>query len=665
MAKVTITSLAVANFGPYREEQVLDLRVKDKRPVILVKALNGSGKTTLLTSLQIGLYGQRAIPSGRKSEYESLVRDLMRSDAAGAHYVEVGLSFDSAAAHQEYLVRREWTRKADGVAEVVTVFTDGAKDFDLSATWDEFIEGILPAELIQLFFFDGEKIEALANPEKLPDLLRRATEVFLGIGGIDALGNDLKAVERRTAIKNRGESPEFDEARLQLEALESHVYSLAGNIEMMRQEKASLVNAVDQSRLALDKFKRKAQRKGADAYASAAEIRSKVADAAATVKIERKGLVDLMSDPLLPTLWLGDLWRQYQDAWSEEVQTKQARHLATEFKKRDSRLLKHLAVRAPASILQEFRNALADDLKGYVGAQTRKLVGLQEANPADLETVARERQQDLKYQLRQLAAAQSVADKAEKSIGEIPAEEQMLGILNELQELSRTVAESELKLAEVDRRLTEAESQHENQRVRLLGAQERFGKDFRDKALETRGLEASIRARQALSIFRERLLASKADWLSNMISEAFQELLRKRHLVERVVVDPKTYRVSIKDSKGKELPMERLSAGERQLLAIAVLSALIKERKGRFPVVVDTPLARLDQEHRSLLIRRFFATVSHQVVVLSTDQEVEGASYDAMKPHTMAEYVLQYDDGERRTKVTRVAGGQAPVKEAA
>jgi DNA sulfur modification protein DndD len=136
-----------------------------------------------------------------------------------------------------------------------------------------------------------------------------------------------------------------------------------------------------------------------------------------------------------------------------------------------------------------------------------------------------------------------------------------------------------------------------------------------------------------------------------MITTEFRNLLRKRNLIASVVVDPATYQVLIKDNKQQELPMERLSAGERQLLAISVLSALIKERKGRFPVVVDTPLARLDQQHRSTLIKRFFATVSHQVVVLSTDKEVDGAAYEALSPFTNAEYSFDFDDEAGRTIV--------------
>ncbi|WP_425218891.1 hypothetical protein [Ralstonia solanacearum] len=140
-----------------------------------------------------------------------------------------------------------------------------------------------------------------------------------------------------------------------------------------------------------------------------------------------------------------------------------------------------------------------------------------------------------------------------------------------------------------------------------------------------------------------------------MITAEFRNLLRKRKLVSNVVVDPVTYQVKIEDGKGQELPMDRMSAGERQMLAISVLSALIKERKGRFPVVVDTPLARLDGQHRTSLIKRFFATVSHQVVVLSTDEEVEGAAYDALRPHMNREYVLHFDDEMGCTNVLGAA----------
>ena len=181
--------------------------------MVLVKALNGSGKTTLLTALQIGLYGHKALDGLKRSEYEQLLLDLQRKDAKGNAAVDISVIVEIGGGQRRLEVRREWRRRSDGLAEELSIFEGGSKDLDFSQTWDEFIGSILPAELVQLFLFDGEKIEALANPERLPDLLRRATEVFLGIGGIDALGNDLKALERRAALKNKNTSAEFESAR--------------------------------------------------------------------------------------------------------------------------------------------------------------------------------------------------------------------------------------------------------------------------------------------------------------------------------------------------------------------------------------------------------------------------------------------------------------------
>lgn len=80
MAKITITSVSIENLGPFRERQRIDFGVSPGKPVILVKALNGSGKTTLLTALQVGLYGQKALPSLRRSEYEQLMAGLQRRE---------------------------------------------------------------------------------------------------------------------------------------------------------------------------------------------------------------------------------------------------------------------------------------------------------------------------------------------------------------------------------------------------------------------------------------------------------------------------------------------------------------------------------------------------------------------------------------------------------
>lgn len=654
MAKLTILSIAVENLGPFKERQTLDLRVTGRRPVILVKALNGSGKTTLLTALQVGLYGHRAIDGMKRTEYEQLMLGMQRKDATGNASVEVVVLVEISGAPRTLTVRREWRPKGADLIESLGIFEDGNKDLLFSETWDEFIGSILPAELVQLFLFDGEKIEALANPERLPDLLRRATEVFLGIGGIEALGGDLKALERRAMLKNKDTSSEFEAARANVASWEGQEQTLAEELQTSIQAQASAKNVTEQAQQALSKYTAEAQRRGLDAYEQAATIRHKVVVSQKEAEAARTALADVLSEPVLPMAWLPKLWLKYVESWEVDQHARHSKLLAQEFKKRDQRLLAAMAQQFPKATADAFRLVLVEDLQQFSSKRSSLQPALQDAPPKDAERQIQDGKKRLRQALDRLAATEGDLDRAEQQIGQIPAEEQIATILKRLQERTKEVAAAESQLAEITARIEDLQTNLVHVRARLGGAQERLTTEFRDRSLEAKGLEASIRARKALLLFKDRLLASKAQWLSEMITNEFQNLLRKRNLVSKVLVDPVSYQVSIEDGKGRELPMDRLSAGERQLLAISVLSALIKERKGgRFPVVVDTPLARLDQGHRSSLIKRFFATVSHQVVVLSTDQEVDGIAYDTLKPYTNSEYSLDYDDAAGSTTINK------------
>jgi DNA sulfur modification protein DndD len=656
MAGITIRTLSVENLGPFRERQTIDLSVKTGKPVILIKALNGSGKTTLLTALRIGLYGQKALADLKRSEYEQLLLGLKRHDTFSNSIVEIAVDVEIGSARRQLLVRREWSVRREVLHEQVAVSENGSIKPDFSQDWDEFIGSILPPELVQLFLFDGEKIEALANPDRLPELLRRATEVFLGIGGIDALSNDLKALERRAALKNKGSSEAFDVAHTNLMKWQTQLEELEHRIERLTQEKAAAQNSADQAEIALNRYNTEAQRKGLVAYEQAAEIRSMLVHVRKVVDAARSDLIDVMSDPVLPIAWVVSLWSQYKRAWEQYQKVKHAKLLGQEFKKRDQRILAALEGEMPKGLAAILRKTLDTDLKLLTVTCGLNVPCMLDADPRDVERQLVQARSQVQRQLEQIRVAQAQVDRAEQRIGQIPAEEQVLGILVEIQERSKTASLTVAHLAQVIQQLEEAQGNMAHLKMRLKTAQDRIGAEFHDRSMAAKSLEASARARKTLMLFKDRLLASKAQWLSTMITAELQKLLRKRNLVTSVLVNPETYQVSIRDSKHQELPMDRLSAGERQLLATSVLSALIKERKGRFPVVVDTPLARLDQQHRSALIKGFFASVSHQVVVLSTDQEVEGPIYTALRSFSSQEYELNYDDNTGCTIARRVQG---------
>ncbi|MGH1450178.1 MAG: DNA sulfur modification protein DndD [Pseudomonadaceae bacterium] len=650
MAKITISRISIENLGPFRERQRFDLSVQENRPVILIKALNGSGKTTLLTALQIGLYGYKAISQTRRSEYDQLIAGLTRQDATGNACIEIDVLIEIGSDLQQVTLHREWFKRGAGHREEFKISRNNSVDHEFTDGWDEFINGILPVELVQLFLFDGEKIEALANPEKLPGLLKRATEVFLGLGGIDALTNDLKALERRVGPGKKNHSAEVEAFQDQIKLHEKQLDEVQNSVAMLIQKQGEATASLDNAQKKLEDYSVEAQRNGLNAYEQAAELKARVRLCEERAAAARLAVVAALEDPILPLAWLGPLWDSYKTQWVEDKERRNAALLSAEFADRDRRILASVEAVDP-TIAEPLAALLAADLQRYRAKDGEVAVMLAGGEPSEIEpklagakarlTAARSEEHD----------ALKALEKAELAMAEIPAEEQLSVVFKQMQDRTKEVTKAEAELQAVTQELVEARLTEQLVTARLEGTVARMRTSLKSDALELKAIEASGRAKQALGLFKNRLLASKAAWLSEMITSEFKGLLRKQNLISRVVVTPETYNVFIEDSIGNELPMERLSAGERQILAISVLSALIRERKGRFPVVVDTPLARLDRNHRESLIHRFFAKVSHQVLVLSTDEEVEGPVYSALEKHLSREYSLNFDDAQRRSLV--------------
>lgn len=650
MARITITSLAIENFGPFRERQIIDLDVSSSRPIVLIKALNGSGKTTMLGALQVCLYGYKAMHSGRRAQFDQYVASLQRQDATGPSVLDTLLSVEFGGSTKAIRVVREFSTKGGGIQEKLAVFVDGTQDIDATTTWEDFIEGILPAELLQLFFFDGEKIESLANPDRLPDLLRRATEVFLGIGGIDAVVGDLRAAERRILLRNKDQGDDFAVAKTALADLESQADELRNQLALATQQRGHAQNELDQSHTSLTKYVEKSKRGGLMSFEAAAALKARVNEANHTVSAARAGLAESLSDPFAPMAWIPKLWSMYSSSWKREQDLHLRASVMKEVREHDNRVLAEVRQQLSASAMQALRQAMKVDAGRAAGKPGRRIY-MHGADPGEIAPRIEFSLQMTRDKLHQVDAATRSLNNAEQQIKALPAEDELARLVGGLAEHTKRVAEAESALAAASVRIGECQSHLAHLEVKINAARGRLSSDFRDRLMEAKGLEAAARAKQVLNVFKDKLLASKAAWLSDMISDEFRRLMRKKRLVSRVEVDPATYRVSIRASGSHELPMDRLSAGERQLLAISILSALIKERKGRFPVVVDTPLARLDGEHRQSLVKHFFSTVSHQVLVLSTDEEVAGETYDTLRSAMSKEYELQFDEANTATRV--------------
>ena len=149
---------------------------------------------------------------------------------------------------------------------------------------------------------------------------------------------------------------------------------------------------------------------------------------------------------------------------------------------------------------------------------------------------------------------------------------------------------------------------------------------------DRRLVEHVDRVRTTLETLRVAATRRHLERISQLIMEALSMLLRKEKLITDVQIDPETHVVALTGVDGHPLPAKNLSAGERQLLAVALLWGLARAAGQPLPVVIDTPLGRLDGTHREHLLERYFPQASHQVILLSTDTEIDEDSVRAHRP---------------------------------
>lgn len=632
--------LLIQNLGIFRGEHCLDLVPADpQRPIVLVGALNGSGKTTVIEALQLALYGKRAGYGWRGgpayAQYLAQIRNR-NAKPTESTVAEVTLKL---ADGRRLRVRRQWSFLKETPREFVSVFVNDAESPDLllSDGWDDEVERLLPVRLSELFFFDGEKIEKLADPAKSGEVLRTAVASLMGLDLVDHLLADLEILRGRLRQQLL---PEAEQVRYW--TIDSECQALRQELEDVRQRRAQVTSRLDRAHASLAASQKKLQLQGGDRFSQREQIVTDKARVAAELKSAQRRLCEIATGCLPLALVERSLVRLRLQ--TEGMVAAGGGESAQAVRVRLNGLLSWLdGKKYPTKIRGEIRK--------YIAGQLREVGELENA-------VASVNWNQLSSQLAALldhrlpdsrqSARQSVSDDealAEQLLGL----EERLKRMPELEQLAIAfhetgVAEEEIRnLQKEDHSLQQQEQACLHRLAEVDQAREALLQQVVKSGDAARSAAYCQRSIVTLTAFRSNLIERRRKQLERLILEAFQVLARKSDLVGDLGIDADTMVVRLKTGDGQEIAAQQLSAGERQLLAIAILWGLARASGRPVPVVIDTPLGRLDGEHRKALVERYFPDASHQVILLSTDQEVD-ADFSRMLDDSVAHrYLIGYD----------------------
>ncbi|MDE0534642.1 MAG: DNA sulfur modification protein DndD [Albidovulum sp.] len=649
------------NFGLYEGTQSVELTpIAPDKPIVLIGGLNGGGKTTFLDALQLGLFGPYARSSNRGSlgYQEYLSRCIHRGANASEAGIKIRFRHTIDGREDSYKLCRFWKNSDNGCKERFEVLKNGESEPSLADNWASQVEEFFPANIAHLFLFDGEQVEAYASQNDSSALLGTAIQNLLGLDMVDQLERDLQVYERRKRTESKDNSRHSE-----ITAAQDAVRDLRRRLDALKQERASLqTHRIDKQRSALRKIEEKYRKVGGTLYDQRKAIEKKWSDAVQCVKDGENALREFAAGAasLLLTRTLLDSAASRDQ---HEKECRSARELSAALKDRDKAALKHLcshsADKVVVDALQAFFDADRADRENLGKKET--VLDITPEARGDLHALLRGGLDKMARKAADLLRLQDIrrSDEEQARIehANIPNADIVEKLTHERDELRSDIAELQIIHAamgqEIDRQQRELERRGQSLE-RMLEADIKE-KERRDDC--SRILRHSYKVRHTLGAFRCAVIESHVQRVERLVLESYQQLLRKSGLVTRLSIDPKKYSITLYGRDAEPLSAERLSAGERQLFAIALLWALAKASGRPLPTAIDTALGRLDSGHRMHLVERYLPFASHQLLLLSTDEEIAGPYLERLFPWIGRTYRLVYDD---TTGTTRVASGYLP-----
>jgi len=637
--------IVLHNFGIYQGKHTVNLDPKSKTtPVVLFGALNGGGKTTFLDALQLSLYGKFAKCSNRGNlSYPEFLKRTINRHVSETDGASVELQFRHRRDGQEDIIRinRRWQSTGKMIKETVDVLRNGEKDDVLAERWYEFVDEFIPAQISNLFFFDGEKIEALAAPEKAAEIIQTGLHALLGLDLVDRLSKDLKAVSNRRKTLDKDDKQQEVIAKLEMDLMDLNEQR-KDTSEQLAQKKTQLQTLTNK----LESLQVKFRNEGGEIF----EQREKIALERKTIVTEINSIENQLREIAsadAPLLIIQDLLKQTHESTLNEFTSRQFADLKDLVESRDIEILKGLESKGvDKTSLHVIEDAFKKDLEERSQHQNEPLVvntypsvftGIDEAHFAQIKS-------EINSKLNLLDNANESLSNIDRTIAAIPDPETLEGINAEIEKISHEINlnHAGIEVLEKDlKRLDMLVEQADNKYHSAL--EEKTRREFEDDASK-RILTHSDKLQKTFSEFKKRVALKHISQLENLILESFQQLIRKPELIGKVSISTDTFNLTLYSPSGEIVTTERLSAGERQLLAVSVLWGLAKASGRPLPVVIDTPLGRLDGIHRSNLVENYFPFASHQVLLLSTDQEIDKKHQDALKKSIGHEYQIAFNE---------------------
>ena len=681
-----INKITLVNFGSYEGENIFDTKADGDRNIVLIGGKNGAGKTTLFTAMRLCLYGFLSMGYKNANSYYNraiikLINNNAKRDKPCLSSVSLDIEITNGRGIDSYTVSREWTLD-EILTEDLSVIKNGTLlEKEETADFEKFILSLIPPELFNLYFFDGEKIADFFLNEGGSTRVKDAFLTLCGYDTFDIMRKNFKRISASSKGKSHAGLKAYVAAkahaqkdREKLEKIQNDLVHCSTDIENCMADIASLEKEYTNSGgitqeewdnkifLLKDEERKRenwnaAMKKWANdvvPFIMVPSILRRVKEQIEKENVDNKckNFIDMLESPELADL-VGDKQEEIKKIVLEKYGFLDDRILDLSFEQ-------SAALTASISELLDFDKSKVAKVKKLIkqsinkSAKNRKeleqsnITTVQEymrrrANLFEKNSVLLNRRLELEQLLQrqkdavtvsctELAKAQAILEDEIKkeSIGDISAKAIVM-----LDKLQTDLYHKQIGKVEAEFRRS----------INTLMRKARFIDDI------------SIDDEFNIHVFRSEEISGKK--IKNIISASSEDQFISnfgeqalKHLVSQYGdISFGKKNSNIKDEDVLMLPTEidkdSFSNGEKQIFIMALYYSLVQLGNHEIPFVIDTPYARIDTEHRQNIARHFFSKLKGQVFILSTNEEITGEHIQILQNKILSRYMLENTDNKK------------------
>ena len=704
-----INKIILYNFNSFEGLNEFDFccQTPDKN-IILIGGKNGAGKTSLFLAIKIALYGSLAFGYlGVNPYYIAKIKDCINFKSFQKKTVkaavQVNLSLMVEREVREYEIIREWDCTGQKLIEKHYIKYNGEiLEEQESAYFQNYLHGLVPPGLFDFFLFDGEQVGTIFSTNSYNTYIKNAVYTLCGLDVFEIVRKYSGNYTGKATNENEEEVYSlYEQLKNKVEVLEKKKFDLDAQMkqeqELLEQTKTDLIELETAFKNAggITKTRRKLLTKK---YEESERLK---AESAARIKIFMEGLMPFFivrefSDKITNQLDFEEKEEIYyyvqQKLNYDEIKLTINRSGNVDEKTIDSLMDLLLGKFKPKGFEEgtQLMHDLSKEGKGKVNAMisslddfdTQEMIQVikqkQTAsdNTAEINRILKNAmtEEDSNKFMEQENLLLKKKDQISQELLDI--QNQIDKTINELQAttLQRDKAFQKLKDTAQDKHIFELSSGLTKMMSAILSKKTVFIRDRLETLIVT-ALHRIYRKDNLIthveigedfqfSLYQNATYeVTELNYLmKNLGKEAFASMIGKegkKKLFELYGVNSMMQlQQAMNFADGhesielyKKIDLSRLSKGERQIFILSMYWAIIELSGKDIPFIIDTPYARIDAGHRKEISEKFFPNISKQVIILSTDEEINEEYYGILKPYIAKEFLLVNDEAQNRTSV--------------